>query len=270
MGIMQRFGMALMTALVTPAVCAEPLRVYAAGSLRSALVDIAAGYDASNSSAEAGKIAFTFGASGLLRERIEGGERADVFASADLGHPTALVSQGRTDGTVVTFTQNRMCILARPEITGTSSTVIDIVLDPDIRLGISTPKSDPSGDYAVELFSRIDSVKPGSGERLQSKALQLTGGPSSPKAPEGRNQYGWILQEGQADIFLTYCTNARAATRDDPRLRIIEVPAAISVSAPYGLVILANAKPAAAAFVAYIMSQAGQARLAAHGFEALP
>jgi ABC-type molybdate transport system substrate-binding protein len=32
----------------------------------------------------------TFGASGLLKDRIQAGERADVFASANMEHPQAL------------------------------------------------------------------------------------------------------------------------------------------------------------------------------------
>ena len=58
----------------------SPLRVYAAGSLREPLSEIAKGYEAATGT----RIALTFGASGLLRERIEKGEPAQVFASADM------------------------------------------------------------------------------------------------------------------------------------------------------------------------------------------
>jgi hypothetical protein len=52
------------------------------------------------------------------------------------------------------------------------------------------PRRDPSGDYAWRLFDKADAVRSGAGATLKAKALQLTGGPDSEKAPEGRNQYG--------------------------------------------------------------------------------
>ena len=58
-----------------PAASAEPVRVYAAGSLREALTNIAQDYEARTGQ----KVALTFGASGLLRGRIEQGEPAQVF-----------------------------------------------------------------------------------------------------------------------------------------------------------------------------------------------
>ena len=38
-----------------------------------------------------------FGASGLLRERLEQGEAADVFASANMEHPEALSRSGKVE-----------------------------------------------------------------------------------------------------------------------------------------------------------------------------
>ena len=38
--------------------------------------------------------------------------------------------------------------------------------------------------------------------------MQLTGGPDSDPAPEGRNTYAWVMESDRADLFLTYCTNA--------------------------------------------------------------
>ena len=54
--------------------------VFAAGSLRAPLADLAQAYERDSDN----KARLTFGASGLLRDRISGGERADVFASAHM------------------------------------------------------------------------------------------------------------------------------------------------------------------------------------------
>jgi ABC-type molybdate transport system substrate-binding protein len=62
------------------------VRVYAAGSLRAAMTEIARAFVSSGGPV----VDATYGASGLLRERIEKGEAADVFASADARRPSAL------------------------------------------------------------------------------------------------------------------------------------------------------------------------------------
>ena len=51
--------------------------------------------------------------------------------------------------------------------------------------------------------------------------LQLTGVPTSLTAPPSsspasRALYGMLIAEGKADIFLTYCTNAREAQAQNP------------------------------------------------------
>lgn len=82
-----------MTAAGAQTPLAEPtVTVYAAGSLRAALTRIGADFEASPGGQ---KVAFVFGASGLLRDRLLGGERADVFASANMDHPLALAAAGR-------------------------------------------------------------------------------------------------------------------------------------------------------------------------------
>lgn len=69
----------------------DPVQVYAAGSLRDALTEIARDHEARTGQ----KVVLTFAASGLLRERIEQGAPAQVFASADTKHPQRLANQGQ-------------------------------------------------------------------------------------------------------------------------------------------------------------------------------
>jgi molybdate transport system substrate-binding protein len=54
----------------------------------------------------------------------------------------------------------------------------------------------------------------GEGRASCAKALLLTGGPTSEKEPQGKNQYGWVMVSGKADVFLTYCTNAILAHKE--------------------------------------------------------
>jgi ABC-type molybdate transport system substrate-binding protein len=211
-------------------------------------------------------VVFTFGASGLLKDRIASGERADVFASANMEHPQALASAGR-GGAVRCFARNAMCALVGPALDVTTDSLVDRMLDPAVRLGTSTPRADPSGDYAWQVFQRVEQQgRRGAFKQLADKALQLTGGPGSSPPPAGRNVYGELVATGRADIFVTYCTNAVVAIAQQPHLRWIALPEPINVDAHYGLTVCGAAPAEAERFAAFVLSPAGQAVLARHGF----
>jgi molybdate transport system substrate-binding protein len=207
----------------------------------------------------------TFGASGLLRERIEKGEGADVFASADMGHPQKLAAEGRAGG-VALFTRNRLCALASPKLQVAPGNLLQRMLDPAVKLATSTPKADPSGDYAWLLFDRAEQLQPGATAVLQAKALQLSGGPNSPPPPRDRNVYGYLIEKGDADVYLAYCTAALLAKAEVPALQIVQIPEALAVGADYGLTVIKGARPEAERFAQFVLSPAGQAILAKHGF----
>lgn len=82
----------------------DRVALYAAGSLRAALSQITAAFEDTIGV----EVDAMFGPSGVLQERIEAGERADVFASADMGHPTSLMLAQRA-GPVVVFARTRLC-----------------------------------------------------------------------------------------------------------------------------------------------------------------
>jgi ABC-type molybdate transport system substrate-binding protein len=211
------------------------------------------------------KLAPVFGPSGALRERIERGEPADVFASADMGHPQRLAAAGRSFE-VVPFAHNRLCALASPKIEVTATTLLDRMLDPAVKLGMSTPVADPSGDYAVQLFEKAEHLREGAHAALMRKALRLTGGPDSPPPPKDRSVYAALVARGEADIFLTYCTNALQAQKEISDLRIVQVPDALAVSAQYGLTVMKGARLDAAPFAEFVLSRRGQEIIARHGF----
>ncbi len=237
------------------------VRLYAAGSLRTALTEAGDAWREKSGIPVEG----TFGASGLLRERIAKGTPADVFASANMEHPRALERAGLA-GPVRLFARNRLCALVAPRVRVDSASLLERMLDPTIKLGTSTPKADPSGDYAFELFAKAETLRPGAKAILERKALRLTGSSESPPAPQGRNVYGYLVAEGKADIFLGYCTGAAEARREVPSLRSVPVPDALAVGADYGLTVLNGAMPEAQGLADFILAPTGQAILAKHGF----
>ena len=256
-------------ALATLAGCAspytsvmkEPLQVYAAGSLREALTEIARDHEVRTGQ----KIALTFGASGLLRERIEKGEGAQVFASADTQHPQRLAATGGWAAPTV-FVRNSLCALTQAGVNTTPQNLLETLLNPSVKLGTSTPQADPSGDYAWELFRKAETVRAGAYAVLDAKALKLTGGADSPKPPAGRGTYAWVMDQGQADVFLTYCTNAVASQKEVPRLKVVQVPAALQVGAAYGLTVRRGAPAPADAFAKALLAAPAQATFARYGF----
>jgi molybdenum ABC transporter molybdate-binding protein len=236
---------------------ADTIVLFAAGSLREALSEIAA---AGGSAVDA-----RFGPSGLLKDAIVGGARADIFACANMEHPRALSAAGLA-GPVQCFARNRLCALVRPGLALASANLLAAMLDPAIKLGTSTPKADPSGDYAFAVFAKAEALRPGAKAALEKKALRLTGAADSAAPPAGRNVYGWHVAEGHADIFLTYYTNVIAAQGEQSGQQAVMLPDALAVAADYGLTVLQGAPAGAQAFARFILSDQGQTILAGHGF----
>jgi molybdate transport system substrate-binding protein len=236
---------------------ADTVQLYAAGSLRDTLTDVAKAFEAKTGD----KVMAKFGASGLLKDEIAGGAAAQVFASANMEHPQALHDANKS-GPVLRFARNKLCALVKPGMQVDSTSMLDV----NVKLGTSTPKADPSGDYAFEVFRKAEAIKPGAQGKLEKKALQLTGSANSAAPPAGRAVYGWHVAEGRADIFLTYCTNALAAQKQNPGQQIVALPDKLSVGAAYGLTVIAGAPPAAQRFANFIVSPDGEAILGSYGF----
>ena len=172
---------------------AETVRLYAAGNLKAVMADITVAFGASTGGAH--KVETILGASGLLRERIEKGAAAHVFASADTGHPKRLAEQGRTVSPPVIFARNQLCALAREGLAVTSTTLVDVMLDAKVRLGTSTPKADPSGDYAFALFGKAEAVKAGARGRLRQRRWSPAKTPKAP-ASTAASRCGWRIEDG--------------------------------------------------------------------------
>jgi ABC-type molybdate transport system substrate-binding protein len=242
---------------------AETVRLHAAGSLRAALSEVLRAFEGR----ERVRVEAKFGPSGLLRDELASGAAAEVFASANMEHPLSLAGQGRA-APVVLFARNRLCGLARPGFAVEPATIVDRMLDPGVKLGTSTPEADPSGDYAWELFRKIEAQRPGSFAALDHKALKLTGGSASAPPPRERGVYGLIVERGDADLFLTYRTNAQLAAREVPGSRVVALPDPFAVGTDYGLTVMNAASVPAYRLALFILSPEGQAILAEHGFDA--
>ena len=260
---MRNVAIALAIMAMTGPAAAESVSLYAAGSLKAALTDVAIAF----ATASGSKVQAKYGPSGLLRNEIAGGAAAHVFASANMEHPKSLHDAGKSGG-VTMFARNRLCALVRPGLNVSSESLLTTLLDPQIKVGTSTPKADPSGDYAFDVFARAEKLKPGAKGALEAKAIKLTGAADSAKPPAGRVVYGWHVAEGRADIFLTYCTNAIAAQKQNAGQQLIALPESLAVGADYGLTVVHGAPAAAQKLAEFILSPEGRKILAGYGFAA--
>jgi ABC-type molybdate transport system substrate-binding protein len=75
-----------------------------------------------------------------------------------------------------------------------------------------------------------------------------------------------LVSNGEADLFLTYSTNARQAIKEAPSLRLVRLPERLAVGATYGIAVRRDACAQAHAFVDHVLSPAGRDALAWFGF----
>jgi molybdate transport system substrate-binding protein len=240
---------------------AQPLRIYAAGSLTAAFTEMMKAFPAPADSVAAP----VFGPSGLLRQRIEYGEPADILASADMNQPRAL-AQERAGRLVVMFTRNRLCALGRSSVGMTPGNLLDRLLDPAVRLATSSPGADPGGDYAWAVFARADGVHPGARAILEAKALKLVGGPNTPPLVPGHGAVQGVFLANRADVMLGYCSGSEQVMQEIPGLINVALPPALTVGPAYGLIVLSD-HLLATRFALFIMSEDGQKILRRHGFD---
>ncbi len=253
------------TVMTAPANADEPVLLHAAGSLRSALTEVTVAFEA----ATGVRVLPKFGPSGVLKDEIAGGAPAEVFASANMEHPQTLAKAGRS-GPVVLFARNRLCALARPGLDVESATLLDRMLDPEVKLGTSTPRNDPAGDYAWEVFHKAEVGKPGAFNVLENKRDAIvSAAPAARASRPDRSVYAMALgPRVRPTSFLTYCTGAFEAVKENTGLRSVWLPDEIAVAADYGLTVVTGASVNAYRFAIFILSADGQRALAARGFAA--
>ncbi|MBV8852227.1 MAG: substrate-binding domain-containing protein [Sinobacteraceae bacterium] len=254
-------------ASAAPASTAQPVTVYAAGSLRNTLTAMSEVLGAQYNL----PVKLTFGPSGGLRERIEHGEHADLLLSADLGSPRQLASSGRTVLPVVAFARNAMCIISYRSAGLTADNLIQRMLQDKVRLKTSKPVADPSGDYAWAIFDRIDARRSGAGAVLKEKAQRSmslatpAGAAQSPSASvPAQNPTAALFAGKQIDLAITYCSGAPEVLQALPDLVSLPIPTELDPHPVYGAALLSE-RPEAMRVLLVLLSEQGQELIAHAG-----
>jgi molybdate transport system substrate-binding protein len=195
-------------------------------------------------------ITFNDAASSALATQIQGGARADVFASADGANMQKVVTSGQVTADPIDFTANKLTIVVKK---GNPKGVKSLADLPKVGIVSLCAAAVPCGKYASQMLSQDGVTIPTDKITLgQDVKATLT-----------------AVASGDADAALVYATDAKAAGTT-----ITEVPiaASLNVLAVYPIAPIAASQNSrlAHAWIKYVISTAGQQTLAKYGFLPVP
>ena len=253
------FALALaFTAAAGAALAAKPapgeLVVFEAASLREAFAGLAARFEKEHPGTH---VVTNAAGSQELRAQIEQGAAADVFASADERHMSALVGEGLVAAPVL-FACNEPVVVVRSGLAGSLKTFAD--LPRAERIVVGAPEV-PIGAYADQVWQRA-ARKLGANfaARVQAKIVS--------REANVRQVLAKVVL-GEADAGVVYRSDARAAAG---KVAVVAIPAELNVTASYPIAVLKAAPhaEAARAFVDLVRSPTGLAALREAGFVPCP
>jgi molybdate transport system substrate-binding protein len=194
---------------------------------------------------------YSFGASSTLAAQITQGAPADVFASANTTIPDQLFAKGLVLKPVV-FTRNRLVLVVPTANPAGIHSVYDL-RKPRIKLVIAASKV-PVGSYTLKVLKRLGLTR--ALANVVSRESDVRG----------------VLAKvalGEADAGFVYSTDAKTVPG---KVKLITIPAKAQPNVTYALAVVASSgsKAAAQAFINEVRSEAGQKKLLAAGFLALP
>jgi molybdate transport system substrate-binding protein len=188
---------------------------------------------------------FNFAGTPTLVTQIEQGAPADVFASADTANMDKMTADGYVAGTSQVFAHNQLEIVVAPGNPKGITGLADLA-KPGL-IYISEGPTVPAGKYALQALATA-------GVKVTPKSLETSVAGVISK-----------IELGEADAGIVYTTDVSAA---GGKVQGVQIPSADNVIATYPMVAVKGTKNLAVAnaFIAYVLSPAGQATLAGFGF----
>ncbi len=231
-----------------------PLTVFAAASLKEAFTTIGARFDAAHGSTTR----FNFGGSDTLATQLAQGAPADVFASANQTQMKVVQAKGLIAGMPTTFARNRLVVIVPRGNPGHIYNLADLG-NPGVRLVLAAP-SVPVGKYASAAFAVMARDAAFGPAFLARIARNTVSNETDVKAVAAK------VVLGEADAGVVYVTDVTPAVA--PKVAQIAVPGAYNQVATYPIAVTKGSGNAslARAFVADVLSPAGQGVLRARGF----
>lgn len=237
-----------------PAGAGATLNVFAAASLTDAFGEIGMAFEEANPGVT---VAFNFGGSNQLATQIGEGAPADVFASADTAQMNAAVASGRIDPDApAIFVTNRLVVIYPADNPARIDELQDLA-NPDTLLILAAGEV-PVGRYSLaflDLASADAEFDPTFKEAVLGNVVSYEENVRS------------VLNKvalGEADAGIVYASDLVGVEG----VASLAIPDALNVLAEYPIAPLNDSArgETAAAFVSYVLGEAGQAVLAEFGF----
>jgi molybdate transport system substrate-binding protein len=218
------------------------ITVFAASSLTGTFTQLGKQFDAAH---PGDTVKFSFGPSSGLATQITSGAPADVFASASPKNMDAVVTAGDAAGPQ-DFVKNVMEVAVPPKNPATVTSVNDLAKS-SVKVALCQPLV-PCGVVAAEVFKKA-------GIKVKPVTLQ----------PDVKSVLTQV-ELGSVDAGVVYVTDVMAA---GAKVTGVTIPANDNASTLYPIATISSSKhkSIAQAFVAYVLSPAGQQVLTAAGFE---
>jgi molybdate transport system substrate-binding protein len=203
-------------------------------------------------------IAYNFGGSQALVTQLREGAQADVFASANAVQMQAARDAGLITGEPAIFVGNVLVVVTPKGNPADIQDAADLGED-GVRLVLAQPEV-PAGGYARDVICRMAADPSTYGhnfaERVAANVVS--------EEEDVRDVLAKVAL-GEADAGIVYVSDAVAAGE---QVHVIDIPDDVNVIATYPVAVLAGGDEAlGSAFVAYLLSEEGQALLESYGFQ---
>lgn len=233
----------------------QTLSVFAASSLTDAFGEIGQAFTEQTGA----EVDFNFGGSNILRQQLEQGARAGVFASANVAEMQKAQAAGLLAGPPLPFVKNRLTVILPKDNPAGLSNLRDLA-EKNHKLVLAAPNV-PVGGYARDTLRRL-AEDPAYGANFAERVLaNLVSDETNVRQVVSK------VGLGEADAGIVYVSDVTPSAR--ARLTEIPIPDNVKTIATYPLAVLADAPnpDLAQAFIDYVQSPAGQAILREWGFE---
>jgi molybdate transport system substrate-binding protein len=226
----------------SPASATGAITVFAAASLMGTFTQLGKQFEAAH---PGDTVKFSFGPSSGLATEITSGAPADVFASAAPANMNTVVKAGDASSPQ-DFAKNTAEVAVPPNNPGQVTSVNDLAKS-SVKLALCQPQV-PCGVVAADVFKNA-------GITVKPVTLQ----------PDVKSTLTQV-ELGNVDAGVVYVTDVKAA---GAKVRGVVIPASDNASTLYPIDTINSStdKSVAEAFVAYVMSPAGQQVLTAAGFQ---
>ena len=230
-------------AATTSAAQTGSITVFAAASLMGTFTQIGKQFEAAH---PGDTVKFSFGGSSTLATQITGGAPADVFASAAPANMDTVVTAGDASSPQ-DFAKNTAEVAVPPSNPAKVTSVNDLAKS-SVKVALCQPKV-PCGVVAAEVFKNA-------GITVKPVTLQ----------PDVKSVLTQV-ELGNVDAGMVYVTDVKAA---GTKVKGVMISASDNASTLYPIDTISSSthQAEAEAFVAYVLSPAGQQVLAAAGFQA--